>query len=365
MGFEDRFRIEIHSRDKEYAEALAKILALRYKSLHVVLIDQLTEIDSDEAVLQLVEGNDKATPVVDRFPARLLLCENEAVCDEKAGRLFKYAAVTELAGQCLDLFGRLSGHPRFIGARAEFRLILFGGVAGGVGTTALCLSVARELARFHEKRVLFLSFENPSSAAVYFTEAEAKAAAPAGDYLYYCFSNNPSHMLAYPERFIVTDGWGIDTLLPGPGFNEIAALESGEFERLLEILGRVRRYDYILLDLPLTGDEWKKDLIKRAALLVTVSDQSAVSQIKRQNWAELLPGSEETVDDGSIDRLDVYNRWTLRDGFNAEDSETGRACWIAEDPESFTVQDGHILIDLNKAYGLGVKKIADELIRAK
>ena len=164
--------------------------------------------------------------------------------------LYRYSCAQAFVADLFEIYGKLTGRRPVNVARQDVRLFAFASWEGGAGCTTAAVSVGRELCRYHQKKVLYLSLEEVESTENFFSSYSG--AKSLGRYLYHLFHNRPGEeqppQLPFLDGYVIRDEFDLETFAPTRGRNPLRELEPGEFFLFLESLMRSGRYDVILLD---------------------------------------------------------------------------------------------------------------------
>ncbi len=164
--------------------------------------------------------------------------------------LYRYNCAQAFVADLFELYGKLTGrHPVNV-MRQDIRLFAFVSCEGGAGCSTAAVSVGRELCRYHQKRVLYLSLEEVESTENFFSSYSG--AKSMGRYLYHLFRSGTGEkdatQLPFLDGYVIRDEFGLETFAPTRGRNPLRELNSEEFFLFLESLMQSGRYDIILLD---------------------------------------------------------------------------------------------------------------------
>lgn len=164
--------------------------------------------------------------------------------------LYKYSCAQAFVAELFEIYGRLTGRRPVNVARQDIRLFAFTSWEGGAGCSTAAVAVGRELCRYHQKKVLYLSLEEVESTENFFSSYSG--AKSLGRYLYYLFHNRSDEeqpaQLPFLDGYVIRDEFGLEAFAPTRGRNPLRELDPGEFFLFLESLMESGRYDTILLD---------------------------------------------------------------------------------------------------------------------
>ena len=171
-------RLLIAHNDREYGFALAKAISAIHRGFdvnivpfHALVEDQIALLlnkcdflmsDCSFESLLLDHGCDslvqkKTVLLTEEFPELIVKQVNR----QNSGhwQIYKYAAVSDILNDLNFLYAYLTG-KKIVNPYLSTALIGVLGVSGGAGTSTIAIGLARELSRFHDKKILFLTFED-------------------------------------------------------------------------------------------------------------------------------------------------------------------------------------------------------------
>ena len=164
--------------------------------------------------------------------------------------LYRYSCAQAFVADLFELYGKLTGRRPVNVARQDVRIFAFTSWEGGAGCSTAAVSVGRELCRYHQKKVLYLSLEEVESTENFFSSYSG--AKSMGRYLYHLFHDRTRQeqppQLPFLDGYVIRDEFGLEAFAPTRGRNPLRELEPEEFFLFLESLMESGRYDTILLD---------------------------------------------------------------------------------------------------------------------
>lgn len=384
----DRIRILIADRDKEYTLALARILTNKYAVFHVAAIEfgscgwkKEDWLDIDKYDLILVDDRTKKElpQFTEKTAEKIVLLttqkpEEEADVKNRVNGdpavIYKYGGASRIASELRFRYAHLSGVPPKEVPDLCAELLAFTGAAGGVGKTAVSIAVARELAGYHKMKVLLLSMETPESIDIYLNGEGGERGL--SDYLYYLFSKKEQKTASCPEAFLSVDHWGVEFFRPGRSRNELSELSPEQFLIFVSTLCNARKYDCVCLDMDAASSENCFQRMRMMTQIILINDGSPVSMIKNKRFLNDLNLFRKNDDLGSV--LQIRNKWINEERFYSENEAENvfvpelQICGdiniaIEYDPESFRQTTYGVELELDRRFGLGVKKLAEEIRR--
>lgn len=201
---------------------------------------------------------------------------------EKRFSVYKYSTAASFVAAVFEIYEALTGRHAVNLRKQDVRIFAFCSYAGGAGCTTVALSVAQELSRFQDKKVLYVSFEEFESSANYFrVDTNIKGVSV---YLYELFSNmckgtsfndGGYTKLPFLEGRMVRDDYGVETFAPSPGRNPLKALMAGEVSRFVDALISSGRYEVIIMDIGADLSDVSFKCLQIAERICLVSDMHA------------------------------------------------------------------------------------------
>jgi hypothetical protein len=278
-----------------------------------------------------------------------LILGNRQPCGDPAGEkhpsIYKYAGVSAILAEVRRLtFDRLflEGDAGAGGEKIPANLPRGGALIcayslqGGAGTSCCAIGVGRELARYRDKKTLYLSLE----------DYESKALSPGGGagmraeemlYRYFRLTNRETPDGAYYgllQTAFAPDAYGLLRLKPDRGFNSLSALGVPTLCTLLALALPACEAEMTVLDFG-----------TRLRFLKAFSDvtEPVFLEVRR----------EAAVPDAEV--------WA--DGENLFGPDVPRvAAEIPFCPEDVYGAGGHVEVSLANTFGLAIKETADRLL---
>jgi cellulose biosynthesis protein BcsQ len=278
--------------------------------------------------------------------------------------LYKYGKASDMISGLSYLIGMVTGKRSLLRRSSAPLLIGFYSVGGGAGKTVVALGTARELSRYHDKRVLYLSFEEvPAVELLFQNNPDGRNI---GDYLYHLLIKGNEALCSRPEAFTFSDDYGVETFYPSKGRNDLNDLKQEELLSFLKIISDSGRYDYIAVELKSDLAEETLFLMEQCAKIILIRNDDPVSEFKNRKFIAYM---EKLSVFRQRDRfLLVVNRadcpgsgW---DG-SGDSRDPVRIVRIEKDENSFRFASNRLDIDISHIFGVGIKKIAEEIISAE
>jgi len=276
-------------------------------------------------------------------------------------RLYKYSSVNEILSGLSFLLGLVSGKKGLLRNSTATSIIGFYSAGGGAGKSTVAVGTSRELSRHHDKRVLYLSFEDMPAAELYFEHhPEGRNI---GDYLYYLLEKENDNLCGRPESFTSSDDYGVEAFFASKGRNDLNYLSRDELMRFLKTISDCGRYDYIALEMRSDLAEDTLFLLDQCEKVVLIRNDDPVSELKNRKFLAYIERME------AFKPKDKFLLAVNRTGFREKDwIESGDNCEkklkridIEKDEHSFRFALNHLDIDINRGFGEGIRKIAGEI----
>ncbi len=358
-----RINILIFHKDEEYASAISIALATRDSIYAITLAGKdmpslqgaLTEATDKNYDLILVdqEWKEEADRLEVENRERLIgLCETPSRWGVE-GYIYKYGGLERINSELQLTYAQVTGKSRIFLSDHDTKIIGFTSSAGGVGTSSIAIAVGRELTSLDKRDALYLSFEKTESTPVYMPVDEGRASI--SEYLYYLFAGEKETSSSFIDGFLVADTYGLCAFRPSKVINELTQLSGEHQMQFLDSLCTSGRFRYILIDFCQQGSDETWQLMLLCSKIFLIDNGLPLSLWKNQKFIDRIPfeAFEEIQD-----RIHpVTNKWVPKDD---EITDSNRF-YLEYDQESFQVAESIININLHRCFGLGVKKIADEL----
>jgi MinD-like ATPase involved in chromosome partitioning or flagellar assembly len=359
----NQISILIASCDIEYGTILGKTLANQYPTFCVTVMDaevmecskiELHVIVGTYDVILLDENWKRRLFEIEKeYPNIIGLCEESASAIDREGYYYKYAGVLAISAEIQTVYATITGKSRIDHCNLQTDIIGVTSATGGVGKTTVAFAIARELSSYHNCKVLYLSLEDIESTAAYLSIDNGKCTI--SDYLYYLFSEREEHISSYPDVFLLTDECGVDVFRPSKGMNELKGLSKEKMSYFLGSVCSHMHYHYICLDFDADLSEQSAYLVNICQKVLIIDDGRPPSIYKNNKLINYLGFCYGENFKHKI--LKVRNKWSGE----IENLPGPEAYVLEDDSESFQYRDGYIEMNMNRSFGLGVKKLAKEI----
>lgn len=333
----ENIRIAVISENRDYGRALGLALVDVYRNFTVTLFRGVplhNELDKMDLILtdtqKDIEIRGKCIMLVEK------ISQIDKDYEGKCFRLYKYSNVRQLAGELLYIYSAITGRKAVPIRNVNAKVVLFCSPAGGSGCTSAAVAFAREMRRFHDKRVMYMSLEEVESTLAYMEKlAEGKNA---GEYLYHLFNDRDENRFPFLESYVVSDPYGVEALIPSPGRNVMKSLSSEEMAYFTGALLDTGSYDYLVID---AGNSLEKNVLTcyEMANSICMVQSENMGSFKTERFMEyVIFAKGEKVAEKIITAV------------------------LPRDEHCFSQQNGIYHIAAESAYGFAIKELSCKLI---
>lgn len=171
-------------------------------------------------------------------------------------------------------------------------------------------------------------------------------------------------MCSHPEGFTSHDEFGVESFYPTKGRNDLNYLTLEELIYFLKLISDSCRYDYITMDLRSDLSEETLFLLNQCCKIILVQNDDPVSKFKNRKFlAYLRERSSFKYKDRVILAVNkAYSHESEMENNEDFNLHNLKCISIEKDENSFRYAMNHFDIDINHAFGIGIKKIADEIL---
>lgn len=375
-------RILLADRDPEYGRALTRAVAglhnefeitainlephgkakingkTAFQAYDLILLGGYPE-ETAQAICRRLSGGGRIVILTEYIVESLIKqSENEA---NHFWYIFKYVNVNEIISDLNYLIGIVTGKKSLLRKSTAPVLIGFYSIGGGAGKSVIALGASRELSRYHDKKVLYLSFEEIPAIELFVKNNPGRNI---GDFLYYLLEKRNESICSRPEGFTSSDDYGVEAFYPSKGRNDLNFLTREELLSFLKIISDSCRYDYIALELKSDLAEETLFLMDQCGKIVLIQNDDPVSEFKNRKFIAYME---------KMDAFRYQDRFLIavnRAGCPEAGREDGefffngniKRIHIEKDENSFRFGSNHLDIDISHAFGAGIKKLADEIL---
>ncbi|MGI6731103.1 MAG: hypothetical protein ACOX5F_04280 [Anaerovoracaceae bacterium] len=369
-------RLLLLEKDLEYGYMLGKTISNLHNNFDVSVstLESHIQLGKDKGYdLTLVGGYSFDDQMLSSLKNMIILSEDPVMgLDHQLNqyennsnpylKVYKYSKVSQLISDLSYLFNRLTGKKSLIKASGDTKIFSFYSTQDGVGTSSISLSTARELARYRDKIVLYLSFEEIPSSNIYIKEHNKDRCL--SDFLYYLFEKKQDNISLSLEGFNLQDEYGVYYFSLGDGINELSTLPKDELAEFFKILLSTKKFDYIFLDLNSRLREETFYLLNLSKAVLIIETPCIVNQYKNNiflKYATLINQDGFLREMTLIrNRVNSYADPIIEESPYAMEKEAD--ILIEEDADSFEIIDGIVNININNVFGLSIKSLADKIL---
>ncbi len=354
----ENIKIGLITDDREYGKALGLALVDVYRNFTVTLFKSVplhNELDKMDLVLA-----DSADGL--RIKGKTIqLVEKQSMInkdyDDNIYRLYKYSNVRNLAGELLFIYANLTGRKAVPMRNANARIVVFGAVEGGAGCTAAAISFAREMSRFHGKKVIYITLEEIESTMEYMEKNVTGK--NISEYLYYLFNSDSDQHFPFLESFTATDKYGVSAFFPSPGRNLLNSLSKEEMQFFVGAVLDTGGFDMMVIDLSNNMGKPAMTCYEMANNICLVSKKSALTYKEERflNYFIFLKGEK------ILDRMGKIVTYSDDESEVQENEVLRTVCTLPYDPESFSVCNEVREIRSDGAYGNKIRQLAEAVIK--
>ncbi|NLT46942.1 MAG: hypothetical protein GXX92_00880 [Clostridiales bacterium] len=357
-----RINLLISHKDEEYATALSKALAIK-DPIYAITIAGEEELSFQSAISEAGKKNydlilldqewkEEAERIEAEDREKLIGLSEIPSRPDEDGYIYKYGGLERIDSDLQLAYAQVTGKYRIHYGDHKTRIIGFTSSAGGVGTSSIAIAVGRELTALDKRDTLYLSFERTESTSVYISVDEGRASI--NEYLYYLFTKE-KEASSYIDGFLISDVYGLLAFRPSKVINELTDLTVEQQLLLIDSLCAFGRFRYIVIDFCGLVSDKTWNLMMLCCKVFLIDDGTPLSVLKNDKFIANIPSD---VFDEIKERIySVTNKWRPRDDEIADHNRF----YIEYDEDSFQVAGSNINISLHGCFGLGVKRIADEL----
>ncbi len=353
--------ILVIGKDMQYCKALSESLSELCKEMMVTLCDQnsMTLQNLDNHALLVLEGNiafeklqltNHCVLLVENEKEEIIDIENIIFC------LYKYKNVKELIRNLFTIYNALTGKSVTTISDNNCKLVSVFSGYGGSGKTSISLGVAQEFARFRDKKIIYINYEECDGLWNYMDFQNENKYDSIGNYLYYLNKGKELDLKA----FLKEDAYGISYFIPSMGRNQLKGLSTDDLCKFANKLIEKNQFDYIIFDCQTCLDESTLWLLKNSCSIVYLAENHQDSNSTSFTAKDLgiIKFIESKFNSNITEKLiNVYNK------NQAVDAEIKReeAIIIGMDSSSFQKQNGIIKINIEREFGEGIKLIVDRI----
>ena len=374
-------KLFISEKDMEYGRALARAISNLHSEFEVTIgsleencdekyCDKLKLCDYDlillggfpfetaEAIGERISSYDRIVILTDHITENLMKqAENP---EQHFWYLFKFGNVNNLISDLNYLIAFVTGKKNYLKKRFAPDLIGYFSCCGGVGQSVIAIGTSRELSRYHDKKVLYLSFEEIPATELFIRNNPTSRSI--GDYLYYLLEKQNECFSSHIEGFVSSDEFGVESFYPSMGRNDLNDLNQEELIFMLKYISDSNRYDYIALDLNNSLSKETIFLMSLCSKIILIQNSNPVSKFKNKKLIMYLSKLSSFVEKSRFLLVENQSSSSEAEGYEEIYDASYKTIYIEKEDNSFRYTLNHMDIDIYHTFGIGIKKITDEII---
>lgn len=376
-------RILLADRDVEYGRAFARAVSNIHSEFEITMFQlerynqrkKAGSIDYSSYDLILVGGcsdemleairtelaNDKRIVVLTDYHVRSLMKQSEEE-QNPFWYLFKYTEVNLIISDLNFLMGSLTGKISLLKKNTAPEFIGFYSISGGTGKTVIALGASRELSRHHDRKILYLSFEDMPATELFISSHPQNR--NLGDYFYFLFEKKNEAVCSRLDSFTVSDEYGVETFCPTGGRNDMNELTQEELIQFLKVISDSCRYDFVILDLKNELSDQTLFLLGLCRKIILIQNDDPVSRFKTHQLTTFMntPALEKIRERFVLITNNTAGTEPENEEIEKESVPHQKRIRIEKDDNSFQTVRNHLDIDITRTFGTGIAKVAEEIV---
>jgi len=356
--------LKLDFKDENYAKALGIAFSNFYKNFIITSGDS-TKYDlllTDDYNLFCkgcsVEGNpeigctDRGSEGKDSAWKKVYFTEEYNADNETSlykNVLYKYSDIHNISEELIRIYEKNRGIKLYKNREKEFKKYVFAGCGGGVGTTAIALTLSRILSIYHGKKVLFLNLKTFSNE--YFAMHEQILGQSFAEYEYHFLKYYQEHKNR--TRNISQDEYGVYFFHEPYGINSCKLSDHENFEEIINEISERLKIDFVIVDMgaDFSSNEMRKMDGTDGIVLVHKGNLNRKRRDAILKYAKLCDVNFEK-------HYDIVNFADEQIDKTLEQVSSDDYFYIYEDKESFAInqEEGHIGINNDRSFGIVVSE---------
>ncbi len=345
----------LETHDLDYATALSKSL-LQHSKFFSIKFNRSHEDDKEWDLLL----TDDMTIAAERT---VYLTEDPSLesmnVDDGRYILYKYQQVSRISNMLRFAHSDFSKSEMISDETVQTNIISICSSSGGSGCTSVAMGICQELARFHGKKVLYISLEEFESTDTYFPESMFHND-NITKYLYAILFSN-GRVSCIPEEYMLEDEYGIFAFRPVRGRNPLRALTGNEFLQFINHITREKIFTDLILDCGNGLDDTIVSAYQISSNICHVFGKSP-NYNRRANYLFAVRNKVEKTN--LLGLLNVFNKYSESEKYAAESiPESDQTTFVIEDePTSFESVNGRKIVSVDKVFGQGIRQLVQHLV---
>lgn len=272
--------------------------------------------------------------------------------------LYKYQHISHLSNGLRQAYSFYSKSEMLSDETAQSSIISVCSSSGGAGCTVVALGVCQELARYHGRKVLYISMEEFESTALYFSEAKQRTN-NLTRYLYSILYSQDAGNRSV-EGYMLKDEYGVSVFYPAKGRNPLRELSGNEFVKFINQIMKEKLFDDLIVDCGSGLDESIVSAFQLSKIICHVTGrlpdlnrketylQTVANRCSSNDWTKILEITNLHVELNSEE-------------FEKIGQDDKNQLFIEEDLSSFESVNGRRIISIDKAFGQGIRELVEHL----
>lgn len=373
-------KVFLSDRDTEYGKALALAISSLHSEFEIRLLHSETDFnqcdllldqydvfllggytDHEIESLKICSLNKSKVVILTEYQVEDITKQTEQHSD-CYWYLYKYVKINKVITDLNYIIGFISGKKSFMRRSLHTNIIGFYSISGGVGKSVISIGTSRELTRYHDKKVLYLNFEEIPATELYVKYISNNR--NVGDYLYYLLERQNEILCSHLNGFVAIDEFGVEFFPSSKGRNDLNYLSKEELIYLIKVLSDSCRYDYIIFDMNNNLSEETLALMEQCSQMLLVQNNSPVSIYKSNKLLDFLNEKNIFEQNRILAVINKTDHLEMDVSYINQKQEMNclTKIYIERDEGSFQVLNNQLEININHSFGVGIKQIADEIL---
>lgn len=345
----DTIKVGIYLKDVEFSNVLTRSLIKFSRGMSFEILKEYAD-----SMDMIITDED-----IDMEPAynRLILTESESIDPPSRHFIYRYEDVLEIISRLRELHYENTGIITELKSDDICKVVVFTGVAGGVGTTSIAIAAAKMLDLIYGSKCLYMNLCTLDDSKKFFPVSEDDGIIRL---LYHLEGDD-----RFPLEPFIRKGDDIDSIKTKPWNKGIREMTPQHVYRLLEAICKHGRYKYFFVDI---GTNWIREyteLISEASCHVMVRGFETGQKTKYFSEIERELRSE-MVDRNMIEVVNFAADTEEPQDISWEDHGTSplesMRFYVTDDQTAFIKMGGMMRIDITKNYGLEISAIAKKIV---
>lgn len=313
-----KIRVAVYERDTNYSGRLAKAFNSSFFDKIEILI--FSDIEIARRELQRVKVDiflfsddfKNVDEVIRGECIPLVLVESKDVAEVgNIPAICKYQKVSSIYKRILSVYSQNTTYSFVSNQNGDKgRIIVFCGVAGGVGTSTVAVGYAMQKAKMN-KKVLYLDLNFVSNVSVLLSgEGDATLTN-----VFYDVKSKKMNLGLKIESAIRMDASGVYFIQEPVMILDMLEISQDEILVVLDEINKLNDFDFIVLDIPFKLEGYPLAVIKKADHVVWISDGSHHANGKIVRAFNSVCVFEEQTNTVILTKLSlIYNRFSSKSG---------------------------------------------------